>query len=289
MNSSTGQVLSQKRVPRMVLIKPSINDEEEGANAKVMRVEAEGMTELVIPLGITEDEEDVEIRMCATDVKPSLFSSPEADEWFTTFLGIPCRLHRHSQPSHFHSNTVTSHLGNSETPVPILFSNESPFTLISQLSVDTVNTWIASDTPQDGDENSSITKPIHSSCFRANFTLSSQNSVSPLEKTFSPFHEDTLSLLRIGTQTFQVLARCRRCLMICVDQATGVRMKEPFGCLARHRRNGRKRVEFGVHLRWRDDLYNRKDGEESRISVGDRIDWTRADGVVSTSSFGLKE
>ena len=255
------------------------------------------MTELVIPLEVTEQDQDVGIRMCATAAKPSLISSQEADDWFTTFLGIPCHLHRHSQPSHFYSSTVTSHLGSSEAPVPILFSNESPFTLISQSSVDTVNTWIASDT-QDGDENCSMTKPIHSSCFRANFTLSSvpPNSnlhIPSLEKPFSPFHEDTLSLLRIGMQTFQVLARCRRCLMICVDQDTGVRMKEPFGCLARHRRNGRNRVEFGVHLRWRDDLFNRKVGEEPRISVGDRIDWTRADGepnasVISTSFFGLK-
>lgn len=247
------------------------------------------MPELFIPLAVGEEEEDVGIRMCATVVKSSCFSSPEADDWFTTFLGIPCQLHRHTQSSHSHSTTATSHLGGSETPVPILFSNESPFTLISQSSVDTVNTWIASDA-QDGEQDSSITKPIHSSCFRANFTLcssppNSKNNipstpVSSLNRTFPPFHEDTLSLLRIGTQTFQLLARCRRCLMICVDQDTGVRMKEPFGCLARHRRNGRRRVEFGVHLRWRDDLFNGRDEEEVQISVGDRIFWTRADGEI---------
>jgi molybdenum cofactor sulfurtransferase len=89
-----------------------------------------------------------------------------------------------------------------------------------------------------------------------------------------PFLEDSLDLIRIGTQTFQVLARCRRCLMICVNQKTGERMKEPFCSVARHRRNGMRRIEFGVHLMWREDLSEVETDEGNRIAVGDRVVWS---------------
>jgi len=67
--------------------------------------------------------------------------------------------------------------------------------------------------------------------------------------------------------------------MICVDPERGVRLKEPFCTLAKHRRSGRQRVEFGMHLLWRKDLSGGLGGmmpREVRISVGDRVGWTVA-------------
>ncbi|KAG6916536.1 hypothetical protein DXG01_006419 [Tephrocybe rancida] len=262
-NSATGKTMSQKQFPRMVLIRPSIDDD---ALQKILIVKAPGMPELMLP--IQDGEADV-------DVVGSYRMPPEADEWVSKFLGVACQLHRFVQSSTSTSSSCSAYIDpSSDThtpnpPIPILFSNESPFTLISTTSVAAINTWVASTHPE------SNPTPIHPSCFRANFTLS-----------LPPFHEDALSHVRIGTQTFQVLARCRRCLMVCVDGATGVRMREPFCCLAKHRRNGKQRVEFGVHLMWRGELSGgggdggekllerAEPNEIAVIRVGDRIAWT---------------
>lgn len=269
-NSGTGRAMSQKQFPRMSLIRPIIRDEE-----GVMRVRASGMEELIIrldemPGGTHEDV--LGVKVCS-DVVHSYQPSSNADDWFSTFLGLPCQLHRHAplQPSPSKPSSPRHTHFEHATPVPILLSNESPFTLISNSSVNAVNSWIACDN-EEGDEVGPVL--VHPSCFRANFAIAS---TSPdISSPLPPFHEDRLDLLRIGTETFQVLARCRRCLMICVNQKTGVRMKEPFCCLARHRRNGRKRIEFGVHLMWRKDLsaHEANDVGNMTVRLGDRIAWT---------------
>jgi len=255
-----------------------------------MRVRAEGMRELIVPLDRLVGETDkTYVRVCG-DVVRSCQPSLEAAEWFSTFLGVLCQLHRYAIPLSPSSAETTSsrHVRlDHAAPVPILLSNESPFSLISQSSVDTINSWIISDKEESDGSGST---PIHPSCFRANFTISSSppsishTSFSPFPSASSstsssvsnalpPFREDTLDLLRIGTQTFQVLARCRRCLMICVDQSTGVRMKEPYCCLAKHRQNGKRRIEFGVHLMWRGDLSVEGNNGVMRVEVGDSIVW----------------
>ncbi|KAG5351493.1 hypothetical protein C0989_006228, partial [Termitomyces sp. Mn162] len=208
-NSATGKILSQKQCSRMVLIRPSVCD-----NNLVMKVNAPEMPELIVPLKGTEVE--VDTRMCSSVFGSRI--SVEADEWVSKFLEVPCQLHRFHQPSTSPVSSCSAGLQYSlltpvpPPPAPILFSNESPFTLISTSSVDTVSTWV-----QSSHSDTKLT-PIHSSCFRANFILSSP---STSESSFPPFLEDMLTHLRIGTQTFQVLARCRRCLMICVDPETG--------------------------------------------------------------------
>ncbi|GLB44127.1 hypothetical protein LshimejAT787_1600570 [Lyophyllum shimeji] len=280
-DSATGKTMSQKQFPRMVLIKPSIEDD---CAPEVMRVSAEGMPELIVPLEKNDDHEVTHLRMCSKEA-PSR-PSAQADEWFSKFLGVSCHLHRFaclvSSSSSCSTNLATF---DGSPPVPILFSNESPFTLISTSSVDTVNNWIASD-HADNDTEPSESQRIHPSCFRANFTIS-----SPLPGGLPPFHEDTLSHLSIGGHMFQMLARCRRCLMICVDQDTGVRMREPFCCLARHRRSGRQRVEFGMHLMWRQELSGYGSGE-ARVRVGDQDLNEKRTGIIYKQSepvSGIKE
>ncbi|KAF5376100.1 hypothetical protein D9615_007758 [Tricholomella constricta] len=270
-DSASGKAMSQKQFPRMALINPSIDDDDP---AQVMTIRAKGMPDFVMPLrGGGTEEADV---MVCGDLVASYHASAEADEWVSKFLEVPCQLHRIAQSTSASPHCVMSRpstFGN-EAPVPILFSNESPFTLISTVSVDAVNDWIAADHNDVKEQGPTNSRPVHSSCFRANFTVSTRGSGS-----LPPFHEDTLTHLRIGSQTFQVLARCRRCLMICVDQDTGVRMREPFCCLARHRRNGRRKIEFGMHLRWRGELSGSGTwtgtGEGGmRVSVGDSVRWT---------------
>jgi molybdenum cofactor sulfurtransferase len=175
----------------------------------------------------------MDVKVCGDLVRSHQLSN-EVAEWFSTFLGIPFRLHRFSPTSScsFSSNAKSprhTHF-NDTISGPMLLANESPFVLILHSSVDTVNSWITLD--NDGNALSE-SGPIHPTCFRANLMISLQppfasRSHSPVPGTLSsksdilpPFLEDSLDLVRIGTQTFQVLSRCRRCLMICVNQKTG--------------------------------------------------------------------
>ncbi|KAG6837054.1 hypothetical protein H0H93_015625 [Arthromyces matolae] len=278
-NNATGKTMSQKQFPRMALIQPTISAE------KVMTVRAPKMRTLEVDL--RHFMTDSVTGASSYNTHESVRLSAEADGWLSEFLEVPCHLHRFVQSTTSPTSSCAANLEPAinppaPMPVPILFSNESPFTLISSSSVHAVDGWIRS-------SHSEIEfDSINASCFRANFILSSSPGL-----LFPPFHEDTLSLVRIGTQTFQVLAKCRRCLMICVDPETGVRMREPFCCLAKNKRNGKRRVEFGVHLTWRSDLSSSRDKmsllrprdtqdmsnlweDEAEIMVGDKVTWTVA-------------
>ncbi|KAF8213638.1 pyridoxal phosphate-dependent transferase [Mycena galopus ATCC 62051] len=245
-DASSGRTLSQKQYPRMALVRPSVD-----LNRRQLIVCAPEMADLVLPLD-RSDTEAILANVCS-DIVEVTSSGGAADEWFSAFLGVQCNLHRLSGGAsrHVHFDRATS-------TVPILLSNESPFLLISRSSVDQVNEWI-----REGSADSALEDPVHPACFRANFLLAA--STSPL----LPFFEDTVDLVRIGTETFQVLARCRRCLMVSVNQKTGCKTKEPFSCLARKRKSARGKIEFGVHLMWREDLSQA--GGKPTVRAGDPV------------------
>ncbi|KAJ6604131.1 molybdenum cofactor sulfurase [Mycena vulgaris] len=246
LDAASGRTLSQKQYPRMALVQPSVD-----LIRRHLVVCATGMPDLLLPLDAS-DEGSMAANVC-NDVVAVSSSGGTADEWFSSFLGVQCTLHRLSGGASRHA-----HFDRATSSVPILLSNESPFLLISQPSVDQVNEWIS-----EGSADPASEDPVHPACFRANFLLTA--STSPLR----PFFEDTVDLLRVGTETFQVLARCRRCLMVCVNQETGRKTKEPFSCLARRRKSARGKIEFGVHLMWREDLS--QGGAKPTVRVGDPV------------------
>ncbi|KAJ7693541.1 pyridoxal phosphate-dependent transferase [Mycena rosella] len=247
LDASSGRTLSQKQHPRMALVQPSVD-----LARQTLVVRAPGMPDLVLSLDPPEEEDAMAANVCSDAVAVSS-SGGIAHEWFSSFLGVQCTLHRLSGGASRHA-----HFDRTTSSVPILLSNESPFLLISKSSVDQVNEWISEDSAGAAPED-----PVHPACFRANFLLTA--SAAPLQ----PFFEDAVDILRIGTETFQVLARCRRCLMVCVDQTTGCKTKEPFSCLARKRKSSRGKIEFGVHLMWREDLS--QGGAHPTVRVGDPV------------------
>lgn len=58
--------------------------------------------------------------------------------------------------------------------------------------------------------------------------------------------------------------------MVAIDQETGEHAPATFLALAKHRRNDRGRIVFGMHLTWRRDMQipNSLGEEESFIEVG---------------------
>lgn len=267
----TRESLSQKRFPKMALIKPSI-DFRNGLLCVHHSSPADSSmpAEITIPLSADPSVFDTleqgsitESKVCGETVPLKTYPSNLIASFFTTVVGTPCTLARFpptssgisssSRHSKAHLQPHQTSTLPSENPFsvsipkrPILLSNESPILTISRSSLDALNSEIL-------DRNHNA-KPAHHSVFRANIVLAADQSAveSP-----EPYIEDTWQYLHIvpnqeqGCERSQetvleMLGSCRRCQMVCVDQTTAEKNEEPFVTLARTRRMGGK-VWFGVH------------------------------------------
>jgi len=288
----TRESLSQKRHPKMALIKPSI-DFRNG----LLRIQYSGPTAPSIPSEITvplsadpsvfvtlEKISPSESKVCGETVPLMTYISSPIASFFTAIVGTPCTLARfpptssgtssslrHSK-AHLQLHQTTTLPSESPFPVsipkrPILLSNESPILTISRSSLDALNSEILARNPH--------AKSAHHSVFRANIVLACDHSAAESQE---PYIEDTWRYLHIipnqeqGCErsrrtVLEMLGSCRRCQMVCVDQTTAEKNEEPFATLAKTRRMGGK-VWFGVHG-------GLVVGEEVRtvgsIMVGDRV------------------
>jgi molybdenum cofactor sulfurtransferase len=96
--------------------------------------------------------------------------------------------------------------------------------------------------------------------FRANIVIASSAPSSSV-----PYIESSWGHVKIGEEVFEMLGSCRRCSMVCVDQATAIKDEEPFVTLAKTRRFDNK-VFFGEHM------CHISRGRRAYISVGDPIE-----------------
>ncbi|KAF2280686.1 PLP-dependent transferase [Westerdykella ornata] len=269
-HQGTGAALSQKRYPKMALIRPSIDLE-----AGLLRVE------LAPPLRRLVDEHEVTIplsadprmfsdvstytdshaKVCGDAIRAKKYKSDKIAAFFSQALGVACHLARFPALSNRNSSETSSrhtkaHLQKPEkepnmhipgafpdstpqalgarVPMPILLSNESPILTISRSSLNRLNELIKAEGG----------KAAQADVFRANIVVAENlESLSGVEQ---PYAEDHWRHLKIGEQYFDILGPCRRCQMVCVDQQTAERNQEPFVTLSKTRRfDGR--VYFGEH------------------------------------------
>jgi len=261
-HQGTGQALSQKRHPRMALIRPEI-DFDKG----LLRVRSVGSIEqIAVPLSsnpalFKSFNATQPSRVCGDSIVAHTYARPEINDFFSKILDVPCALARfpaggsgfsmrhakahmqkHQKPKSNSSKTCHDKgtlapptPPDSDTEVqkrPILLSNESPILAINRSSLDALN-----------EEISKVGgKPACASVFRANVVLA-----SPQSENLEPYSEDHWTTLRIGEQIFQMLGSCRRCHMICIDQDTAERNDQPFVSLAKTRRFDSK-IFFGSHM-----------------------------------------
>lgn len=265
----SGQALSQKRYPRMTLLRPAL-DFESG----VLRVSYHGPIndpiyplEIQIPLSanpvlLDQECKEMSSRVCGEAISARAYASSEINDFFSKTLGVPCVLARfpaggiglsrrtakvHVQ-KHQHVGKYRTLPGSfPDVPSPpdsdseqagerrILLSNESPILLVNSSSVDALNEEIV----RRGGEG------VPDDSYRANIVIES-DSLKGADHAAYP--EDTWNRIRIGHDDFQLLGACRRCQMVCVDQATGNIRREPFSTLAKTRRFDGK-VYFGAHMR----------------------------------------
>jgi molybdenum cofactor sulfurtransferase len=298
-HQGTGAALSQKRYPRMALIKPILDFDRGFLHITCQS----GRRQLDIPLRRNETQlVTSDIGSCPTSRKPSLvcgdrviiqvYSSAEVASFFSDLLGVPCTLARFppsysraSPSSHPISRTQNQMPGSfplDNTPranrsKPILLSNESPILLVSRSSVNRLNEQIKERSLAAGHNGSNnYARTVAANVFRANVVVAENlppsSTTTALSSFEQPYIEDSWASVSIGAQNlrFDILGSCQRCQMVCVDQLTAERREEPLSTLAKTRRVGGK-VLFGRHVGLSDTNESVDGGNDRFIRVGDVV------------------
>uniref|UniRef100_A0A1I7ZWA5 MOSC domain-containing protein n=1 Tax=Steinernema glaseri TaxID=37863 RepID=A0A1I7ZWA5_9BILA len=215
--SADGVPLNQKRSRALCFIRPSI----EKGTLKV--ADADNNVEaLRVPLNACGSESVKEFIVCKDSVV-TVDCGDEAAQWLESlnadeFQG--CRLLQQVDSGSRRQCRLSTALLN--------LSNQAPFLLINRSSA----TYLADIVGLSTEEV--ITR------FRANFVLDCA----------SAFEEDDIDEIHIGNVEFEVISKCTRCQMICIDQETGI--KDPNLLLALRDCRLGDQMTFGLYLRHRD-------------------------------------
>ncbi len=204
-----GRFLSQRELPRMALIRPSLSPD-----GLVLRTPQ--LPDLAISLP-GEDAERVKVRIWGDDCMAQLADNL-AHAWLSDFLGQACRL------VHMPEQTVRPvdpdyALASDRTA----FSDGFPLLLISQASLD--------------DLNNRLHEPLPMLRFRPNLVV----------EGCAAYAEDDWRRIRIGELTLRVVKPCSRCKITTIDPYTAESGSEPLKTLSGYRRRGNQ-VFFGQNL-----------------------------------------
>lgn len=203
----TGRFLSQRVLPIMACLYC-------GPHAAGFRVtDVRGGRTIDLPWAIDAGER---IEAHVWDDAVNVICAPEAwSEWFSETLGQAIRL--------VHMPDSTKRQVDPKYAHAILpLSDAFPCLVISQTSLDDLNTRLAKAVPMDR--------------FRPNLVVAGG----------VPYQEDQWKVIDIGDLAFQVVKPCARCVIITTDQRTGARGDEPLRTLATYRSAGNK-VLFGMN------------------------------------------
>jgi hypothetical protein len=205
----TGKFLTQRQFPRMALITVLLEGDK-------LVVKAQNREILSIPLHL-DSSERIPVQVW-NDICDAIPMGEEVSQWFSEFLEISCQLvympestFRPVNPQYATHNDQVS------------FTDGFPFLLISEASLQ--------------DLNKRLDEPIPMNRFRPNLVVSGCEA----------FAEDSWHQIRIGSISFNVVKPCERCIITTVDQALGIRGKEPLQTLSQYRRQNGK-ILFGQNL-----------------------------------------
>jgi uncharacterized protein YcbX len=197
-----GLFLSQRRLPRMALISPHF----EGGN---LIVAAPNMPSLKIRSWSGEGNW-IPVRLWRDHLQLP-HPNPEYSEWFSSYLGQPCRL-VYLPPTVV--RPVEPPFDNSDWRVSL--ADGYPLLLVTQASLDLLN--------------ERLPVPVTMERFRPNLVIAGA----------SAHEEDQWRRLRIGQAELAVVKPCARCSIVLVNPDTGERGIEPLQTLARYRRSPQK-------------------------------------------------
>lgn len=204
-----GTFLSQRAIPRMALIEPSLTND--GLVLKAPNCETIELPRVTT----TESPRTVKIW---NDVCTAQDCGDLAAGWFTQFLGINARLV--TLGGAYHRSVNAKYSTNQDQ---VGFADAFPLLLISSASLRELNDRLDS--------------PIPMNRFRPNLVISGCD----------PYAEDRWVRFSAGGLTFKVSKPCARCTVPTVDQTTGTKGKEPSVTLSTYRKINND-VYFGQNV-----------------------------------------
>lgn len=220
-----GMFVSQRKHPKMALLQVKVDQD-----GLLVFERARPENFILIPFEQQTDE-SLTVRVWDDEMKAARVGE-SFDQWFSEFLEMELFLVKISEQTHRKVSQKYSVKDES-----VSFADGMPYLVIGQSSLDELN--------------SRLELPVSMDRFRPNIVFSGGTA----------FQEDNLKRIRIGQVLFQVVKPCARCVMITVDQHTGVSGKEPLKTLSSYRKIGNK-VLFGQ---------NAVALESGKIQVGDLV------------------
>nr|XP_008111222.1 PREDICTED: molybdenum cofactor sulfurase [Anolis carolinensis] len=256
--NQNGVCITQKQEPRLCLVQPIINLEQ-----NVMIIKAEGMDPISVSL---EEKSGSQNEICLSKVCSHRVQTYDCGrrvaDWFSEFLGRQCRLIRQNSDFKRNANKKDEKGEASAVAASLSLVNEAQYLLINRTSVLTLRDHVVE---RVGD-SLVLQDLIHR--FRANIVIS----------TNEPFEEDLWEEITIGSLHFKVMGPCHRCLVICIDQQTGQGNKDFFQGLAATRD---RKTNFGIYLM--NDPAKQSSFPDT-LSVGSQLLAVMKDSIMSTAS-----
>ncbi|PSN40230.1 Molybdenum cofactor sulfurase [Blattella germanica] len=244
--TSAGVCLTQKQDTKLCLVQPYINL---GLGLLILRFP--GMVEISVPLDVPSALTKVkESSLCQSKVCGDRVQGWDCGDdvaaWLSEALGREgLRLIRQwSSDSRVSKGSKKTLLD--ETPKAVLsLSNQSQFLLINSNSIQ----WLCD---QIDPHQENLDKENIQERFRSNLVIQGAQA----------FVENEWTFLQIGNVKFQSEGPCTRCQMVCIDQTTGEKTREPLRTLAAALHG---KMRFGVYLS------HMTGGSDVKISVGDTV------------------
>ncbi|GAB4857975.1 hypothetical protein Ancab_015879 [Ancistrocladus abbreviatus] len=248
--NSNGRMYTQRVEPKLALIEVELPLEAfcvgwEPSKNSYLVIRAPGMNVLKIPLSSPCDKVDGVSVWSWTG--SALDEGAEAAKWFSSYLGKPSRLVRFDAESVSRATDPNYARG-----YKTMFSDQYPFLLASQGSLDALNKILR--------------EPIPINRFRPNILVDG----------CEPFSEDLWKEIKINKMTFYGVKLCSRCKVPSICQETGIPGSEPTQTLKSFRsdkvlRPNKKQqgqVYFGQNMVCKDSM----NGERGKvIRVGDPV------------------
>lgn len=203
---SLGQFLSQRRLPKMALIKTALTADQ-------LILSAPNQQDLSLPLVPTEG--DMIISTIWHDQCNARSVSEEANAWFSDFLATDCRLVY--LPNEVIRAVDTKY---AQATDQVSFADGFPFLLIAENSLVALN--------------QAMQLNLTMNRFRPNLVIAGCES----------YAEDSWREIRIGDIDFRLPKPCSRCAVPSIDPETAQTGKEPLATLNRLRR-WQNKIYFG--------------------------------------------
>lgn len=204
-----GIAITQREVPSLALVKTRINADG------TLILSYPGKDDLLV--SANKNAHQAKAVIWGDDCR-ACDQGDDAGAWISKITGRPSRLV--TMDDSF--KRLVDH-EKVEGEISVGFADSHPFLLISQASLDELN--------------SRLEAPVPMNRFRPNIVVAGCDA----------FAEDSWNKIRIGGITFGVTKPCARCVMVTIDQSSAALSKEPLKTLAEYRTVGKK-VMFGQNV-----------------------------------------